>query len=619
MDGQIVRKEVDDDGYALWVLPAGTTTRALRFSHTPAAGDRESAGWLGGVWIAQERFANVAPQALAQSAARDDVSAKLVDESNNHQWQTWENAERGAPVPISPGHPEIVTLTWPKTVPLSGICLLWTGFSAVEVDAFTGGETENVAESANAKWQRVTSRGEMDALYPMPLGPHWIAFERPLTTRALRLRITERARSGHPHLADKVKEGRRVWLGELMAVAPLSADATLARFILPKSAEEPPPIPVKFNLPEAGLVTLVIDDMQNKRVRNLVSETPFPAGDNTAWWDGSDDLLRDPEAAKHGVYNIPSHPVAPGTYKLRGLWHRPLELHFEFSIYNAGRPTWETADKTGCWLTTHTPPTSIAAVPSSRTADGRPLVFMGAYVAEGGHGLQWLREDGTKLGGQGWVGGTWTGAPALAVDLGSKAIPDHLCYVGSIWEGELRLTAKTRAFADEPVLKVKLGDEVDKQKKGAGAQPSPAPLEGFDGGDKINVLSGLAARDGLLVCSLVRQNQLSVVDVKGQKIISQIALPNPRGAAFDDQGRLLVLSGKQLVRFATLDAKPETIIANGLEDPRHVAVGAGSELFVSDRGMAHQVKVFSSAGKSVGTIGKPGFTERWGVRPTSYE
>ena len=61
---------------------------------------------------------------------------------------------------------------------------------------------------------------------------------------------------------DKVKEGRRVWLGELMAVAPLAGDAALTTLVLPKASEEPPPIPIKFTLPEAGVVTLVIEDMR---------------------------------------------------------------------------------------------------------------------------------------------------------------------------------------------------------------------------------------------------------------------------------------------------------------------------------------------------------------------
>src|SRR4051812_40243592 len=70
-----------------------------------------------------------------------------------------------------------------------------------------------------------------------------------------------------------------------------------------------PPIPIRFTLAEQGFVTLVIEDAGGVRVRNLVSETPFPRGENTAWWDGLDDLGRDTDAAKHAVYHIPGKLV----------------------------------------------------------------------------------------------------------------------------------------------------------------------------------------------------------------------------------------------------------------------------------------------------------------------
>ena len=47
-------------------------------------------------------------------------------------------------------------------------------------------------------------------------------------------------------------------------------------------------------------MTLVLEDANGKRVRNLISETPFPEEQNTAWWDGLDDLGRNPEAARRG-------------------------------------------------------------------------------------------------------------------------------------------------------------------------------------------------------------------------------------------------------------------------------------------------------------------------------
>jgi hypothetical protein len=46
-----------------------------------------------------------------------------------------------------------------------------------------------------------------------------------------------------------------------------------------------PPIPVHFHLDRPGFVTLVVEHEHGMRVRNLVSETYFPAGDQVALWD----------------------------------------------------------------------------------------------------------------------------------------------------------------------------------------------------------------------------------------------------------------------------------------------------------------------------------------------
>jgi hypothetical protein len=606
VDGKVSADEVDLEGLVLWTLPPDTQTRALRFSHTPTPGDREQAGWLGGVWMNRERVANVAPQAQVQSAARDDVSKKLANESNDRTWRTWDNGEHGAALPISPEHPAIVTLTWPRTVELSGVSLIWAGCSAAQVDTFTGSDQEIIAEAASDRWQRVAGQSDFETLWPLPLGPHWLAFEKPLTTRALRLRITGVQKVRNPNLKGKDFDGHRVWLGEVMALAPLAQGTSLSSMVLPTNESEPPPIPVRFTLPKPGVVTLVIEDEGGHRVRNLVSETPFPAGENVAWWDGSDDLLRDPEAFRHGLYHIPTRPVAPGNYQVRGLWHEPLALRYEFSIYTAGKPAWETADGTGCWLTTHTPPTSAAILPGSRTRDGQPLVFLGAYVAEGGHGLQWMHEDGTKLGGQHWIGGAWTGAPTIAVDTGDLAVPEHLCYVGSAWEGELRLTAKSTKFTDVPILKHQFGEEYSPRPKKPSSVVAPPVIEGFDGGTRIWLLSGIAARDAEIVCSMLRQNELLVVDVQKNQITQHIPLDNPRGLAFDSRGRLLALSGKKLVRFAALTEKPQVVIDTGLEDPRHVALDSNDNLFITDRSTSHQVKKFSANFRPQGAIGKPG-------------
>ena len=51
-------------------------------------------------------------------------------------------------------------------------------------------------------------------------------------------------------------------------------------------------IPINIDLPKAGYVTVVIDDAQGNRARNLIAETLLPAGKTTLIWDGYDEGVR---------------------------------------------------------------------------------------------------------------------------------------------------------------------------------------------------------------------------------------------------------------------------------------------------------------------------------------
>lgn len=135
-----------------------------------------------------------------------------------------------------------------------------------------------------------------------------------------------------------------------------------------------PPIPVRFSLAQPGAVTLVIEDSGGKRVRNLVSETPFAAGDNVVWWDGLDDLGRDTDAASHAVYHVPGKLVAAGAYRVRGLVRPAIDLRYQLTPYFPGNPPWITRDRSSGWLTNHTPPSAVVFVPEAqcRSGPGRP-------------------------------------------------------------------------------------------------------------------------------------------------------------------------------------------------------------------------------------------------------
>jgi hypothetical protein len=414
-------------------------------------------------------------------------------------------------------------------------------------------------------------------------------------------------------------------LGSALAVA---AEPKLA------DAGARPPIPIRFTLAEPGFVTLVIEDAGGMRIRNLVSETPFPKGENTVGWDGLDDLGRDTDAAKHAVYHIPGKLVPAGTYRVRGLVRPEVNLRYEMTAYYPGNPPWLTKDRSSGWLANHTPPSAILFVPpgAAPEREGHPApkgqILVGSFVSEGGSGLAWLDTDGKKLNGQEWVGGIWTGATHLCRDEGEHPVPGVYAYTGSAWRGD-------KYNGNQPELRLhmlvngegKLKTPGDKR-LGTGEDPPilkptyklPADLEDPEHSN-VPALGGLAARNGILVAAVTPKNVLVFVDVAGHRTLATAPLDHPRGLAFDKQGRLLAVSGKRIVRVAmpNLESNPPTtqqatlpepqvIVASGLDEPQQIALDRDGNLYVSDRGESNQIKVFTPDGKplrQIGSAGKP--------------
>jgi hypothetical protein len=91
-------------------------------------------------------------------------------------------------------------------------------------------------------------------------------------------------------------------------------------------------VPIRFRLESPARVTLVIEDEGGTRVRNLVAETVFPAGDNTIYWDGYDDGERGAKG------ELTRRRVASGTYRVRGLTHQGIRMVYELTAYNPGSP-----------------------------------------------------------------------------------------------------------------------------------------------------------------------------------------------------------------------------------------------------------------------------------------
>lgn len=603
--GQISDKESSKAEFALWVFPAGTKSRAIRFTHKPLAADENYEGWLGGAVITQERYINIAPQAIV-STKSNNHQAKLLTNGISDNWAGWANRDEkelpGADVPvISKINPEWILLTWSQPVKISKLLAPWVGFGTAEVQTYKGPANQHARDAGESQWQTIAGFTGIESTLNQ-FWPNVLDLGTEITTSAIRIKLTGVLKNPGAHMASKNQDGKRVWAGEIMALQSI-AGLPLQPYNI-SSAEEQMSrgtIAVPFTLKEAGYVTLVIEDKKGIRIRNLISEEWYNAGKNITWWDGMDDLGRNVEAARHGIYMVPSKLVAPGAYKVHGLVHAEINTSYEFPVYTTGVPPWSTDDHTGAWLANHTPPQAAVFVPAKQSPTGAPTVFLGNYVTEGPDGLAWVDLDGNKLGGKKWIGGNWTAAPYLARDAGKKAAADTYVYVGSVWETgkqsgemELRITALT-AGADKPIILHNIGPRIGKSDMG---------LE----------MGGLAVHNGIAVASLSKKDELLIVNVNTRKVVGKLAVKAPKGLAFDDKGQLLVLSENKLIRYSSIQdperlPNAQTVISSGLEDPVGLTLDVNGGLYISDAGKSHQVKVFTAEGKFVRAIGKQGLPE----------
>jgi len=128
--------EVSDRGCALWTLPAGTSTRAIRFSHQPQAADQQYSCHLTGLTILPERLMNIAPAAQV-IAANPQLAHKLVDGAVDiaGHWSNWD--DKNQPLQLVE-KPATIMLLWPEVVTVRGLALLFAGAQEVSVEEYTG-------------------------------------------------------------------------------------------------------------------------------------------------------------------------------------------------------------------------------------------------------------------------------------------------------------------------------------------------------------------------------------------------------------------------------------------------------------------------------------------------
>ena len=324
------------------------------------------------------------------------------------------------------------------------------------------------------------------------------------------------------------------------------------------------------------------------------------------WWDGMDESLITPDPVTKSIYQVHGKLVAPGDYHVRGLFRKEFHLRYEFTVYNPGNPPWRIEDRTGGWLSDHTPQSDVLFLPKGSPYGSRPQMLLGSSVAEDGFSLAWVDLEGKKLYSRP-IGRAY----ALARDVGHNPRSDVHAYCAFLAKGiqVVGLQAEGESlpivrYAESPYEEVKGGA------LGEGPKAIAAGL-------------AIAAYNHVVAVSLPERNEILFVDAEPAatskhsshkpigRILVAAPVPHPKGLMADANGRLYVLSDKKLKRF-DLDwmdprLKNETIlVAAGLEDPRRLAADEQGNLYISDWGQSNQVKVFTPEGKFLYAIGKAG-------------
>jgi DNA-binding beta-propeller fold protein YncE len=331
------------------------------------------------------------------------------------------------------------------------------------------------------------------------------------------------------------------------------------------------PIPVSYELPKDGLVTIAIDDAQGRRVRNLLAYLPRKEGAHTERWDGLDD---------HGKL------VPAGAYTWRALRHDPLRVKYVMTFANPGDPGWETSDGRGAFYSDHANPQAVATAGD--------CVALGCPMGEAGKHL-----IGCDLTGQRRWGlanrTTFDGAKiALATDgkLLYVATEGKTLFVYRVEAATGRYapwarTAQDAAGQTFKVLDLPLGE--------------PAPERN---------LGGLALRGGVLAAALKVDGQIKLLDAETGDVRATVPVPAPRAVAYAPDGDLLVLSGARLLRGN--ERGEWRALPFDATDAHSLAVDADGRIYVSVRGAAQQVAVLSAEGAPQRTIGAAGGRPAYG-------
>jgi hypothetical protein len=376
----------------------------------------------------------------------------------------------------------------------------------------------------------------------------------------------------------------------------LPAGPVVQRRYLPDGGLIAGTVPVRAQVPaDAARFTLVIEDQQGRRIRNLAADCePVDYGKDATGGSRTVEVLWD-------CLDDAGRPVEPGAYRVRGLSHGGLSAEYGMCFYNPGSPAWATVDGRGAWGADHHPPSGVAA--------GGDLTVVSWVFAEGGSGIIGIGPDGKKKWSQ------YRGANLIAAD--AESVYAFQC--------EGWYTAGTKA---DYLCRYRLKDGTPHTFTVAGKErPLDLPLHQVLGLDKPVQATGLAVAKGRLAIALAH-GEIVVLDAGTLAVQRRFPAKDPGVLTWGADGVLYAVLGQPAPAAAAMFndghaavETPWTGVVNRLDPATGAATplaltGLGriagltvdreGNLVVADSGPDSQVKAFSADGRPVYTCGRKG-------------
>ncbi len=333
------------------------------------------------------------------------------------------------------------------------------------------------------------------------------------------------------------------------------------------------PVEIAYELPGDAQVTLAIDDMSGKRIRNLVAAQPRKAGRVTEHWDGRDDN---------------GQAVPAGQYRYKAIYHHGIHTKYVMSFANPGNPSWGTSDGRGAFYADHTAPVAVASAGD--------YVGLGCPIGEAGNPLIGCDLNGQRLWGQANRTFVVGGRMSLATD--GKILWVSQDQTGTIY----RVEAATGFYSP--------WNQTSTDASGSTFRVLDLPV--YDAGKKTMQesldtpdLTAIAVNDSLLAVCLYKDDTIKLLDKDTGEVKYALKVPQPMTAVFDTDQGLVALSGGQLVRVG-LDGKITPFTDTAYPDGYGLAIDAKRNIYLSVRGADQNVKVFTPDGKPLREIGKLG-------------